>query len=137
MDIKYLKINGLFNKYNIELDLDRKLNILLGANGTGKSTVLKILDALQKKDFVTLSSFVFQSISITIENYHGKEEMNFNREDFFPTIDKLEDLYERYFKSNAEFDHYNEFIPDWSDKEQFCSVVLNTMSFVFENMYET
>ena len=65
MIIDKITVNGLFHKHNITLDFNRKLNVLLGANGTGKSTVLRIVDALQKEDFVELVKYEFDSLDIT------------------------------------------------------------------------
>jgi len=42
--IKKITINQLWKKYNIEWELDKQLNILIGKNGMGKSTILQLID---------------------------------------------------------------------------------------------
>lgn len=41
--LQKIEIKGLWSKYNIEWELHPEVNILAGANGTGKSTVLKLI----------------------------------------------------------------------------------------------
>lgn len=41
--LQKIEVKGLWSKYNIEWELHPEVNILAGANGTGKSTVLKLI----------------------------------------------------------------------------------------------
>ncbi len=59
-----IKINNLFGLYNNEIDLDRRCNILIGENGVGKSTILKIIKCIADLNFIELAEFYFDSISI-------------------------------------------------------------------------
>ena len=59
-----IKINGIFGKYNNEIDLDKKCNILIGENGVGKSTTMKIASCVLQGDFVKLLKYSFDSIEI-------------------------------------------------------------------------
>lgn len=59
-----IKINNLFGKYNNELNLNNKCNIFIGENGIGKSTSIKIFNALFSLDFVDLKNYYFESIEI-------------------------------------------------------------------------
>lgn len=63
-----IKINNLFGKYNNELNLNNKCNIFIGENGIGKSTSIKIFNALFKLDFVDLKNYYFESIEIIDKN---------------------------------------------------------------------
>jgi predicted ATP-dependent endonuclease of OLD family len=61
--IKQLEIKGLWGLYNVNLKLNPDVNIIVGENGTGKSTILMILkmvagisvDAINRKRFQTNS----------------------------------------------------------------------------------
>lgn len=51
-----VEIDGLFQREKFTLHLDQERpTILTGANGTGKSTILKIISALSNSDIVTLA----------------------------------------------------------------------------------
>jgi len=41
--IKKITVNQLWKKYNIEWELDKQVNILIGKNGMGKSTLLQLI----------------------------------------------------------------------------------------------
>ncbi|MFM8332505.1 MAG: AAA family ATPase [Candidatus Methylumidiphilus sp.] len=63
--IKIVKLFDLFD-YNIELK-EEGITILTGPNGYGKTTVLKILDALAVKNGLFFVKLPFQEISFTFE----------------------------------------------------------------------
>ena len=62
-----LKIKNLFGYRNYDLELNDKINILIGENGSGKSTILKIINALLNEDLITLSQIDFEEINVHIE----------------------------------------------------------------------
>jgi len=43
--ISKITIEGLWNKYNIELKLNKDVNILVGDNGSGKTTIIELIHA--------------------------------------------------------------------------------------------
>ncbi len=47
--IERIEIKGLWGKYDIDWTLDPKVNILIGINGSGKSTVLNMIDSVVKR----------------------------------------------------------------------------------------
>ena len=59
-------IEKLFGKYNHEIKLhqDTRVTILVGINGTGKSTILRIIEKVSRGDFVGLSAEPFSKIGI-------------------------------------------------------------------------
>ncbi len=51
IEIKTVTIKNLFKRYNFQYDLNSYINILIGKNGTGKSTILKLIySALQNNE---------------------------------------------------------------------------------------
>lgn len=54
--IKKIEIRNLFGKYDLDWELNPDVNILVGINGTGKSTILRIVDALLSKDYKYLKT---------------------------------------------------------------------------------
>lgn len=92
-----IRINNLFGKYNNELNLNNKCNIFIGENGIGKSTSIKIFNALFKLDFIDLKNYYFESIEI-IDN---DEVINIDYNDM--TLNK-EYLIKQYV--GEEYDKY-------------------------------
>jgi predicted ATP-dependent endonuclease of OLD family len=54
--IKKVEINGLFHKYNMKWELKPDVNILVGINGIGKTTILRSMDALLSKKYTYLKN---------------------------------------------------------------------------------
>ncbi len=73
-------INGLLNKYNFEIDLDKRLNVLIGENGAGKTTILKIIRHVSEMDFVSLSRYMFKKIILI----KGEHQFEINYSDLIP-----------------------------------------------------
>lgn len=69
MEIKYLKIYGLFGRFNHEIKLSDGVNIIIGDNGVGKTVCLKIINNLFSCDFGYLFDLDFSQITISF----GKE----------------------------------------------------------------
>lgn len=84
--IEKIKIYGLFYKYNVSLDFSRKCNILVGANGVGKTTILKMVECLSNDNYIALSKYTFSSMDVTfVTKKNGTKEITFSREDLFPS----------------------------------------------------
>ncbi|MEG5910517.1 AAA family ATPase [Enterobacter mori] len=65
--LKTLKIESLFGYKDIELDLN-DVNVLVGRNGLGKTTILKILNAMLCEDFNCSELKLCRRASITFTN---------------------------------------------------------------------
>jgi ABC-type transport system involved in cytochrome c biogenesis ATPase subunit len=65
--LESVEIIGLFNRpaFTLHLDQDRP-TILTGANGTGKSTILRVISALSNGDVVTLASAPLERLVLNI-----------------------------------------------------------------------
>lgn len=67
--LKTFKIINLFGQFNYDLQLfDSGITILTGPNGFGKSTILKIIEAIGEKDLYELNCFQFDDLSATLDN---------------------------------------------------------------------
>ncbi len=49
--IKNIELKGLFDKYSLHWKLNEDVNILVGINGSGKTTVIRSIDALLSKNY--------------------------------------------------------------------------------------
>lgn len=67
--IKTIEIKGLFGKKNVKLDIQDDVNIFVGENGMGKTTILNILNNILTLDISALSKMPFESVIIkTVDN---------------------------------------------------------------------
>ena len=76
--IQYFRIYNLFNQYNVSLNFDDNVNIFLGENGMGKTTILSCLYYVLSGRLDKLDNILFDSIVIKFE---GNEELTLNRND--------------------------------------------------------
>lgn len=66
--IKVFEIKNLFNQFDVRLPLDEKINIFLGENGMGKTTILNCLHCVLSGNIEKLNSIVFDQITITLSD---------------------------------------------------------------------
>lgn len=76
--IQKLEIKGLWDLYNVDLNLNPDVNIIVGDNGTGKSTLLMILKMITGMpiDLITLKSFDAKKINVTWITTLGKQDFD-------------------------------------------------------------
>lgn len=67
-NLSIFKIIGLFDRYNVELPFDKEVNIFIGENGLGKTTILNCLYYVLTKKYVQLESIPFRTIKIAFRN---------------------------------------------------------------------
>lgn len=78
-NLQYIKINGLFEKSNITLDFDKEVNIYIGENGLGKTTILNCVYYILKKKYVKLAEINFDNIIVKFSN--DNKEYNISSSD--------------------------------------------------------
>jgi predicted ATP-binding protein involved in virulence len=62
--IKSFAIFNLFGRYNVTLKFDKEVNIYVGENGLGKTTILNCLYSVLNKKFSLLENVDFSKIEI-------------------------------------------------------------------------
>jgi AAA15 family ATPase/GTPase len=67
-NLKSFKILGLFGRYDVELPFDKQVNIFIGENGLGKTTILNCLYYVLQKKYSQLENLPFQQIEISFRN---------------------------------------------------------------------
>ena len=91
--VEKIKIRKLFHKYDIDIDLANPVNILIGANGIGKTTIIKLLDNYYNKNYIDMLAAPFEGIdydyirdagSLFQLSEGGLIKVNNKYEDFFP-----------------------------------------------------
>lgn len=63
-NVRAFSIFNLFGRYNVSLNFDKEVNIYVGENGLGKTTILSCLYAVLNKKFSLLENVDFSKIEI-------------------------------------------------------------------------
>ena len=66
--IKHVFINKLWGVKSINCPLNSDVNIIIGSNGSGKTTFLNIIEAVLQCDIPVLSSIQFESVVLLLED---------------------------------------------------------------------
>jgi len=72
--LKNIDIRNINGNKNISWEVDKDINILIGKNGTGKSTILKIIDAYFNSKNDILNKYRDPDITITINKQYTKDK---------------------------------------------------------------
>ncbi len=97
MTLKTFTIKKLFHKYDVTIRCDEKCVILLGVNGVGKTTALRLLKNYMDDNFIDICSAPFDSIDVEYV-----ESPDHNIIDYYDLFPKLEVLTENY-KNHRRF----------------------------------
>ena len=73
--IKSVYIRGLWDVKHIHIDFFEDVNILIGGNGSGKTTFLRTVEALLNLDLGAIDDIVFSEVEITILDEEDKKIM--------------------------------------------------------------
>lgn len=77
--LKKIIIRKMWGKKKVEIDFDEKLNILVGKNGCGKSTVLKILESIIMVDIEKMMSLKFSKVTLILDSNGNKIAIMVNK----------------------------------------------------------
>ncbi|KUK51965.1 MAG: ATP/GTP-binding protein [Desulfotomaculum sp. 46_296] len=108
--LKSFAIYGLFGSMDIVIPFDSNVNILIGENGLGKTTMLNALYYTLKCKFEKLNSIVFDRIVL---EFHSGKCVDFNKNDiiFYSEADHP------YRLDNRIYDYVNHLIEDSEKRE--------------------
>ena len=117
LNIEYINIIKLFEKKDVKLNLKNLVNIYVGENGCGKTTVLKILKNIFFDNLRGLSKINFQEIQIKFKdediiniNHQNIFEWDSNISNFKRLIDKYKTKEKVIFLSNYRQLKYDFFV---------------------------
>lgn len=89
--IDKVEINGFWHRHDIGCSFNNNVNIIIGRNGTGKTTFMNILNSILTVDIAGLSEDEFDSATIILVNESKKRTIKVNRLEFddypFPIIE--------------------------------------------------
>ena len=92
-NLKLFEIKNLFNQYDVKLPLDNSINIFLGENGMGKTTILNCLYCTLSGNVEKLNSVVFDEIVVTFKD---DSSLTLRRKDISAYIDEY--MYEAPYR---------------------------------------
>lgn len=98
-ELYQVKINGLWGKTDIVFDLYEECNVLIGENGIGKTTALKILESVLDLNFIRMAKYRFDSIEFVFDT---EEEIKFDYADFIIPPQMIEDAFYRVYKKRNQ-----------------------------------
>jgi len=76
--LRTITVNGLFGRFDYEITLEPDdPTVITGLNGTGKSTILRMVDAVSRGDLPALIDFPVESFQLTFD---GIEPVIFDRD---------------------------------------------------------
>lgn len=67
-NLEYIKIQGLFGRYDIKIPFKQQVNIFIGENGLGKTTILNCIYYILQRKFSRLAEVHFSEISVKFRN---------------------------------------------------------------------
>ena len=69
MNIDRIRVRGLFDHFDHDLEFrtDERVMIVIGPNGFGKTTTLKIIDALFNQSLIRLTEMSFRSVEVSFD----------------------------------------------------------------------
>lgn len=65
--VKHVVIDKLWDYKSISIDMYEDVNILIGSNGTSKTTVLRIIEAILKVELLEIDEIYFEKAMITLQ----------------------------------------------------------------------
>ncbi|HCC07688.1 MAG TPA: hypothetical protein DEP72_05985 [Clostridiales bacterium] len=75
-ELEFINIYGLFGRYDIKIPFDKEVNIFIGENGLGKTTVLNCIYYILEKKFTKLETVNFLEIHIKFRNESKVHEIS-------------------------------------------------------------
>ena len=93
-EINNITIKGLFYQYDVDIDFSKDCTILIGPNGVGKSTVIKLVKYLLSGMLMEIATVPFHSIVV--------DECEMLHEDFLIPTDALLKYFNELVQNNIE-----------------------------------
>lgn len=85
--LESIEISGFWGKYKAACNFNHDVNIIIGRNGTGKTTFMNILHAVFSVDLEELADNIFDEVVIVLRDSDSKKKISVKRnDDFFQLV---------------------------------------------------
>jgi len=127
--IDYLKIEKLFGTFNYEVTMNSEgVTILTGPNGYGKTTILKIIDAISKNNLIFFQQLKFDLIHIKVKGVRKHLKIHKVGDNIFVNKNKVVIIDEAVLRKYARKSYLtrideNSWI-DMSERKKYTSIEL-------------
>jgi hypothetical protein len=123
-NIEYIDIIGLFGRYDVKVSLDNQVNIFIGENGLGKTTILNCVYYILEKKFLKLLKIRFSEIQVKF-----RDETSLYR----VSIEDIEDYKNKKKIYPLELFEIKEFDDDFRLNKDKKASLINTKKFNYSN----
>lgn len=123
-NIEYIDIIGLFGRYDVKVSLDNQVNIFIGENGLGKTTILNCVYYILEKKFLKLLKIRFSEIQVKF-----RDETSLYR----VSIEDIEDYKNKKNIYPLELFEIKEFDDDFRLNKDKKASLINTKKFNYSN----
>ncbi|PPU26846.1 AAA family ATPase [Xanthomonas arboricola] len=72
--IKSVNVVGLWHRHDVKCSFDRDINVVIGRNGTGKTTFMNVLHGILAADIDIILENQFESATIILEDEKGRKK---------------------------------------------------------------
>ncbi len=103
-EIQRVEIKKLYHNIDVSFDLTKDCTILIGENGIGKTTALRILQHLLEGKFIYIARYIFESIWVT----DGDRTYKYKKEFFEIPVEMLLNKFIGLFMSTMGEDDVDE-----------------------------
>lgn len=84
--IKAIKVEEFWHNYQIDMPFNNEVNILIGKNGSGKTTFMNLLQAILTIDIDKLAEVTFSKVEILLIKGNSKKNIKITKFEEFSTI---------------------------------------------------
>lgn len=127
IELTYFEIEGLNNEKNVSLSFQNNTRILLGENGTGKTTILTILYYVLSRKFYNLYNIEFSKIHMKLST---NQTITLDKEWFSIEVNENANKYYKYLEEELnkdEIDYAMEIVYGHGTIEQFKALYFNKL----------
>jgi predicted ATPase len=85
--LESIEISGFWGKYKAACNFNHDVNIIIGRNGTGKTTFMNILHAVFSVDLEALADNIFEEVVVVLKDIDSKKKISVKRnDDYFQPV---------------------------------------------------